>query len=121
MKGGEKVDVKKTYLPLAFAPEGIRNTLHEEALMMTEVRNARHNLLSAVDEAVQMGIVPCGKIKAIFFDQLIMERVKELEKAVHDHVALIKEHNKKSDIEILLESEQADGKHADLFRMSDLR
>ena len=115
------MDVKKTYLPLAFVPEGIKNTLSEEALMMTEIRDARHNLLSAVDEAVQMGIVPYGKLKAIFFDQLIMERVKELEKAVHDQVALIKEHNKKSDIEILLESEQADGKHADLFRMFDLR
>ena len=89
--------------------------------MMTEIRDARHNLLSAVDEAVQMGIVPYGKLKAIFFDQLIMERVKELEKAVHDQIALIKEHNKKSDIEILLESEQAGGKHADLFQMFDPR
>ena len=115
------MDVKKIYLPLAFVPERIKNTLSEEVLMMTEIRDARHNLLSAVDEAVQMGIVPYGKLKAIFFDQLIMERVKELEKAVHDQIALIKEHNKKSDIEILLESEQAGGKHADLFQMFDPR
>ena len=111
------MEIKKTYLPISFVSDELRNQLNGEFWRTTEIQDAKQKLIEVVSEGLRVGIVPCGELKAIFFDKLTIERVKELEKAVRDKVALIKEHNMKSDIEILLESEQAAGKYADLFRM----
>ena len=115
------MEIKKTYLPISFVSDELRNQINGELWRTTEIQDTKQKLIEVVSEGLRVGIVPCGELKAIFFDKLTIERVKDLEKAVHDTVALIKEHNMKSDIEILLESEQAGGKYASLFEKFDPR
>lgn len=115
------MEVKRTYLNASFAPEEIIGVMREWFSITDKIREAKRNLNNAVDDGLKTGLVPPCELKVLVFDQFLMEKVREMEKAIHDAVALAKEQNMKGNIEILLESEQAGGKYASLFEKFDPR
>ena len=61
------MEIKKTYLPISFVSDELRNQINGELWRTTEIQDTKQKLIEVVSEGLRVGIVPCGRTQSYLF------------------------------------------------------